>query len=347
MKSSITSTFVLIILSSVTFNSCERIGLSDSNRVSKGDIHLGGSLSVAISEEVKTFLPSMISDATSSEIGTHLHCGLLGLNPKTLEVIPGIAERWSVDNKGTSFVFNLRRGAVFHDDICFEGIGREITAHDFKYSFELLCGNENNDAFETTFKNRVTGANEFHSGEANQVVGVQVIDDYTLRIELEKPDESFLFVLAQPSTAVVSQKAYSKYGIQNKVGAGPFVYLEADNRLMLVRNESFFQQDAFGNLFPYVDTISFQMVSSKQEQLKLFFDGELDAVSGIYLDPARQMLEQHVSSFSGKAPKYVMKRDTESAGYESYSVYRAELHDFGSNFFGYRDFSRVQIQSVD
>lgn len=344
MKSSITSAFLLIILSTVTFYSCERIGKPGDERDSKGDVNVGGTLKVAISQDVNSFLPSMITDATSSEIGTQIHCGLLSLDPQTLEVIPGIAERWSVDNKGTSFVFNLRSGAKFHDDEVFAGTGREITAHDFKYTFELLCGQENNDAFETTFKNRVTGANAFNAGEADQVVGVQVIDDYTIRIELDKPDESFLFVLAQPSTAVISQKAYSKYGVSNKIGAGPFAYYSNEGNLLLVRNLENFQADAFGNMLPYVDTLIFSMLSSKQEQLEAFFRGELDLVSGLYPDPVKQILEQHISEFAGKAPKYVMKRESESAGYESYSIYGSGLEGFGSNFMGYRDFSRVQVE---
>jgi ABC-type transport system substrate-binding protein len=344
MKPSFTSAFILIILSTVTFYSCERIVKLGGERAPKGDVNVGGTLKVAISAGVNSYLPSMITDATSSEIGTQIHCGLLRLNPQSLEIIPGIAERWSVDNKGTSFVFNLRTGAKFHDDEVFAGTGREITAYDFKYTFELLCGQENNSAFETTFRNRVTGANAFHAGEADQIVGVQVIDDYTIRIELDKPDESFLFVLAQPSTAVVSGRAYAKYGTDSKVGAGPFAFHSNDGALVLVRNAESFRSDAFGNMLPYVDTLIFSTVSSKQEQLEAFFRGDLDLVSGLYLDPVRQIFEQHISGFSGKTPKYIMKRESESAGYESYSIHDSELKGFGSNFMGYRDFSRVQIE---
>ena len=344
MKTSFTPAFVLIFLVTVTFYSCERIASRGNERVARGDVELGGTLNVAVSNNVKSYLPSMITSAVSSEIGTHLHCGLLNLDPQSLKVIPGAAESWSVDNKKTSFVFNLRRGAEFHADECFAGASREITAKDFKYTFELLCGNENNDAFATTFKNRVTGANAFNSGQANQVLGVQVIDDYTLRIELDKPDESFLFVLAQPSTAVISEKAYAKYGPDCKIGAGPYQYVSNQGELVLSRNKNFFLHDAFGNNLPYVDSIIFKNISTKQDQLNTFFEGDLDVVSGLYLDPVRQTLEEQMANFSGKSPKYVMQRETESAGYESYCFFNANLKGFGSNFMGYRDFSRVQIE---
>ncbi|MGB0368993.1 MAG: ABC transporter substrate-binding protein, partial [Flavobacteriales bacterium] len=310
MKPSFTPALLLIFLATVTFYSCERIGTNQNERIPNGDVHLGGTLNVAVSEEVKSFLPSMTTTAVSSEIGTHLHCGLLSLNPQTLEVIPGLAESWSVDNKKTSLVFNLRRGAQFHDDECFAGASREITAHDFKYTFEYLCGSENNAAFETTFKNRVTGANDFHEGTASQVLGVQVIDDYTLRIELDKPDDSFLFVLAQPSTAVISETAITKYGAECKVGTGPFWLSSTTEGLVLERNTSFFLADAFGNQFPYLNAIVFKTESTKTEQLTQFFNGELDVVSGLYLDPVREILEDQMKSFSGKEPKYIMRRET-------------------------------------
>jgi len=48
--------------------------------------------------------------------------------------------------------------------------------------------------------------------------------------------------------------------------------------------------------------------------------------------------------FSGKTPKYVMQRESESVGYESYSMYRADIKGFENNFMGYRDFLFVQIE---
>ena len=243
-----------------------------------------------------------------------------------------------------SYVFNLRKGVLFHKDDCFGSSSREITAHDFKYSFEQLCGQEQPGAFETTFANRVEGANAFHNGETSEISGVQVIDDYTLRIQLIKPEQSFLFVLAQPSTAVIPEKAILKYGNESKVGAGPFVLKTVGPEMLLVRNDEYFQIDAFGNQLPYLDSLIIKNGSTKSRQLEQFLEGQLDVVSGLYLDPVRDVLESQMASFSGKNPKYIMVREAESAGYESYSIYRANLKGFGSNFMGYRNFSQVQIE---
>lgn len=344
MRTSTPSALLLIFLSTVTFYSCEKGVRQEPQRVAKGDVHVGGSLCVAVSKTVNSYLPSQISDAISSEVGLHLHEGLLKMDAKTLKVIPGLAESWSVDDAGTSYVFTLRKGVEFHMNECFGNGSREITARDFKFSFEQLCASETGKAFETTFRNRVLGANEFHAGSASTISGITVIDDYTLKIELLKADPSFLFVLAQPSTAVVSEKAVNKYGEKTTVGGGPFVFSSSENNLVLVRNSEYYLKDAFDNRLPYIDTLIFTTITTKEQQLNAFFDGEIDLVSGLYLDPVKQLLEAHVAEFSGEIPKYVMQRESESVGYESYTIYRANIKKFENNFMGYRDFTRVQIE---
>ena len=336
------SALLLIILGTVTFFGCERVNSYDKVRTPKGNVMLGGSLSVVESNAPSSMLPSRITGQIASHLGTQIHCGLVRMDSKTLEVIPGIAESWSVDNNGTSYVFNLRKGAKFHSDVCFGNARREITASDFKYAFQELS-RPSDGAYNTTFKGRVNGAADFHTGESDEIEGVQVVDDYTLRIELIKPDPSFLFVLAQPSTAVISKLAHEKYGENLKNGAGPFVWSESENEVTLTRNPDYFQTDAFGNTTPYIDTLIFQFLETKEHQLSAFFNGEVDIVTNLYLDPVREILEQHVADFSGGTAKYVLHRETESAGYEVYTVHNANILGFQDNFMSYWDFSQVQI----
>lgn len=344
MRISFPSALVLIILATVTFSSCQRFEQQNKQRTAKGDVWLGGRLDVAISETVNNYAPNQISEVVSSEIGLHLHEGLLKLDAKTLKVIPGLAKSWSVDEAGTSYVFTLRKGAKFHADECFGNGSREITAKDFGFSFKQLCSPHSGSAFETTFRNRVLGANEFHNGSAMDISGFTIIDDYTLKIELLKPDPSFLFILAQPSTAVISEKAIKKYGNETTVGAGPFEFKSIEKNLVLIRNQDYYLMDAFGNRLPYLDTLVFHIIPSKEEQLNAFFKGEIDMVSRLYLDPVKQILDAHIAEFSGKNPKYIMQRESESVGYESYSIFGASIQGFENNFMGYRDFSLVQIE---
>lgn len=336
--------FLLIIFGSVTFFSCDSAKQDIGHREAKGSVVLGGTLKVAESSAPKTFLPFNITGLAEMHLGTQLHCGLLRFDPKTLEVIPGIAESWSVEDNGTSYVFNLRKGVKFHKDECFGKSSREVIANDFVYTFNQLCKPNGGKAFETTFKGRVKDADAYRNGETSGLAGVQAVDDYTLRIELVKPDPSLLYVLAQPSTAVISKVAYEKYAEQLKIGAGPFVWNDDEGDITLTRNMDYFLRDEFGNQQPYIDTLKVSIMETKQAQLEAFFQGSLDVVTHLYLDPVRDLLEEHVADFSGKRPKYLLHRDSEAAGYEVYTVSKSSVDGFRDNFMSYRDYSRVMLK---
>jgi ABC-type transport system substrate-binding protein len=170
-----------------------------------------------------------------------------------------------------------------------------------------------------------------------------VLDDYTLSITLLKPDESFLFVLAQPSTAIISQKAWDN-AEQQIVGAGPFVPTPNESELVLVRNSEYFQADAMGNQLPYLDSIVFKFIPTKETALEEVLKGKLDLVTGIYLDPVKHLLEQHGEEFQGKDPRFVMQRNDDAASFEVYAIHSSKLLGFRENFLSYRDFSVVQMK---
>ena len=345
MKDRQITALLLIISVSVTFYSCERQNEGLPPRNAKGEVQLGGKLRVAESVDPKVLLPFDITDPVASRIGSLVHCGLLRFDPTSLELIPGIAESWSIDSIGTTYVFTLRKGAKFHADECFGNKSRTVTANDFLYSFQKLCEPEGGKAFDITFKGQVVGALAFRNGEAATLDGVRVLDDYTLKILLEKPDPSFLFILAQSATAVVSEKAVTTYGPEKVIGAGPFRFVSGDDGLLLVRNVDYFIRDEFGNQLPFIDTLIVKNIPQRDAQLSAFFNGELDLVTNIHPDPVGAILEQHISDFSGKDPKYVMQREPDEVGYESYSIYRSGLRGFKANFLGYQDYSEVRLSN--
>jgi oligopeptide transport system substrate-binding protein len=71
--------------------------------------------------------PPISTGQPEARIYMALYQGLIEYDPKTLQAIPALAERWDINNDSSEFVFHLRRNAVWsnHDP---------ITAHDFVYS---------------------------------------------------------------------------------------------------------------------------------------------------------------------------------------------------------------------
>ncbi|MEP6819262.1 MAG: peptide ABC transporter substrate-binding protein [bacterium] len=78
-------------------------------------------------DEPETLDPPISTGQPEARIYMALYQGLIDYDPKTLNAIPALAERWDVNNDSSEFVFHLRRNAVWSN-------GDPITAHDFVYS---------------------------------------------------------------------------------------------------------------------------------------------------------------------------------------------------------------------
>ena len=331
---------ILLFLATVTIYGCERIEKQQTVRLAKGDVTLGGTLRIPLKATDYDVRPEQMISAELAKVGVHIFEGLVRLDPETSEVIPGIAESWSKETATSSYVFRLRENALFHDHEIFENANRGITAADVVHSFEQLATNAEAQHSGASV-GRIKGAESFRNGTAASIDGLTAIDDYTVKITLNRLDESFLYLLAQPSMGITPKS------IENNsvaVSAGPFRFAQDAPNIILARNADYHLDDEFGNHYPYIDTLIFVPVGSNTEKLEAFFEGRIDVITDLELDPVRSLLEQHVADFSGKNPRYIMKRETENASYETYTIYRAEIKGLGSGFMGYHDLSRVQIE---
>lgn len=315
------SLFFILSLA-VFYTSCSNPGSeSGSTKVAKGDKVYGGSLRINETENYQTLYPFAITDIGSAHIANQIYEGLVKFNTKDLSIKASLAEKWDLDPSGTTYTFHLKKGVKFQDNECFpEGKGREVRAGDFKYSFELLCtDSKDNSNFAATFKDRVLGANKFFEaskGKPNgEIEGVKVVDDYTLKITLVKPSSSFLYVLASPAATVIPKEAVEKYGIESKVGTGPFVFVEnaGNDKVILKRNENYHGIDSLGNQLPYLDSIIITFLSTKKQELDNFQNGDLAMVIGLPSESIKDMVESQIADFQNKPPKYVLERSPEMA----------------------------------
>ncbi|HEX7173841.1 MAG TPA: peptide ABC transporter substrate-binding protein [Pyrinomonadaceae bacterium] len=88
----------------------------------------GQTLRYISGSEPESLDPHRSSGQPETRIFMALYDGLVEYHPKTMQPIPAIAERWTLDEDATEIVFHLRRDAKFSN-------GDPITARDFVYSF--------------------------------------------------------------------------------------------------------------------------------------------------------------------------------------------------------------------
>lgn len=157
--------------------------------------------------------------------------GLVSKHPKTLESVPGVAERWEISPDGLIYTFHLRSNAKWSN-------GDALTAKDFVLSWKR--------ALSPALGNQYAGSlyllkngEDFYKGKIKNFddVGVRALDEHTLQVTLNNPTPYFLQLLDHHSMYPVHMPTILKYGRideaatrwsrpENFVGNGPFVIKE-------------------------------------------------------------------------------------------------------------------------
>ena len=205
--------------------------------------------------------------------------GLVQMDDK-LNVIPCIANKFSVSNDGLVYTFNLRNDVYFHDNICFEkdGKGRKVIAKDFVFSFDRL--------FDSKVSSATTLLNNIDRTEKSSYKGFVAENDSTLKIYLKEPFSAFLSVLTMKFFSVVPFEAIEYYKLEfrrNPVGTGPFIFKlwEDGTKLIMLKNPNYFERDEKGNRLPYLDAVSVSFVKDKEVAFLELLKGRFDMLSGV------------------------------------------------------------------
>ena len=167
---------------------------------------------------------------------SQIYNGLFELSDE-LYPVKSIVDSWDITENGTRYTFRLQQDIHFHDNEIFEnGKGREVTAHDFVYSFKRILDPATASTGVWIFSDK---AKKDENGQIAED-WVKALDDYTLQIQLAKPFGAFLEILTMPYAYVVPKEAVEKYGKDfrvHPVGTGPFVFKSWDegNNLVLLK----------------------------------------------------------------------------------------------------------------
>ena len=181
--------------------------------------------------EPTTLDPAIASETTSHFYVTSLFRGLVYIN-SDLQVVPDLAENWKVNNTGVVYTFTLREGITFHD-------GTPITAEDVKYSIERAADPDLHSDTAPRYLGDIVGVTEKLEGEAEEVSGVIVVDERTVRITIDEPKEYFLAKLTYPSSAIVDRRTVEPLGFdwwmsEDINGSGPYRFARWDKEEVVI-----------------------------------------------------------------------------------------------------------------
>ena len=131
--------------------------------------------------EPGTLDPQIYDAATDFNVIGALFEGLTTYDEQTATAVPGVAERWEISADGLVYTFHLRANARWSN-------GDPLTARDFAWSFQRFITPALGNSY-AYYLYPVRGAEDFATGKTTDFsrVGVEVIDDLTLRITRARP----------------------------------------------------------------------------------------------------------------------------------------------------------------
>jgi len=185
---------------------------------------------------------------------------------------PGLAESWNVSPDGKAITFRLRKGIKFQD-------GTNFNAEAVKYNLEAVA------------KANIRGSIIL----VNKVSSYDVVDEYTLRMNLKEFDSTLLLRLAQSAaglgmiaspTAMKKEATAETMAKLHCVGTGPFVFdsWKRDSFVRYKKWDGYWQKGK-----PYLDEIKIQSIADLTVSIMSFKSGEAQAVENIDPVDAKQL----------------------------------------------------------
>ena len=236
--------------------------------------------------EPETLDPSKASTTYEANILRDLFEGLVMPDAKA-NVMPGVAESWSISDDQSVYTFKLRKDAVWSN-------GDPVTADDFVFAFRRL-EDPATAAEYASMLYVVKNAKAINAGEVDpDEMGVRAIDPGTLEITLDSPTPYFLELLTHQATYPLHRASVERLGVDwtkpgNLISNGPFTLAERvpNDHIEIVRNPKF---HAAADV--KLDAVYFYPTQDRSTAIKRFEAGELDSNDELPIEQLAELLEK-------------------------------------------------------
>jgi peptide/nickel transport system substrate-binding protein len=232
-----------------------------------------GTLVVGLVAEPVNLDPAQVTDLNSTRVGRRVVESLVTFPEESTQIVPGLAESWTISKDGLQYTFKLRSGIKFHD-------GTPLTAEAVKFSIERQINPEH--------PAHKLGKYPFANFFFGNVKAVEALSDERVAFLLKEPRASFLAILTAAAASIVSPTAVMKAGPDyplQPVGTGPFKFVSWDRgqRVVLEKNPSYWK-------FPVkLDRVIYRPIVEDQARLTELLTGTLDLIVGVPPDFVSQL----------------------------------------------------------
>ena len=231
-------------------------------------------------KELFTFgnAPTLTESAVLVFVGSASGESLMKLNMEN-EIVPQLAEDWSLDDSGTVWTINLR------DDVNFHGDWGPMTSDDVVFTMQEYAGDDSISSWKGV-------SQRLYATEGG---GPAKVDDYTLTVDTVTPQFDFLYALVLPEHVnVISKAVFDTLGRDEAtwlgIGTGPWKFEDQKAReywLFSALEEHYRKAPHFAELklhdIPEEATRVANFQTGKLDSFLMAFDSKpaLDKVPGI------------------------------------------------------------------
>ena len=236
----------------------------------------GRKLIYNLGEDPDTIDPTLNTSVGSSTIIASTFEGLMRLDENE-KAIYGVANDMQISEDKLTYTFTIRDDAKWSD-------GQNVTANDFKFSWlrALNPATAAEYAYQLFY---IKNGEAYNKGEATaEEVGIEVVDESTLKVTLEAPTAYFPELMAFPTYMPLREDIVSANedswanDPETYISNGPFKLTEwtMKDRFVVVKNENYWDADSIK-----LPGIEFLMVTDENTAYSSLKSGEFDMVDTV------------------------------------------------------------------
>jgi oligopeptide transport system substrate-binding protein len=223
-------------------------------------------------DSVPTIDPQLIEENSGHDIARNLFEGLMNQNEKG-EVVPGVAESFTVTPDNKTYTFVLRKDAKWSN-------GDPVVAGDFVYAWQRAVdpATASNYAWYLELATIQNATDIIAGTKTPDTLGVKAVDDHTLEVQLTEPTPFFAEMTTYATMFPTHKATIEKHGADwtkpgNMVSNGAYMLSEMipAEKVTMVRNPNYWD-----NANTIIEQVTSLVINDENLALTRYQAGELD-----------------------------------------------------------------------
>lgn len=251
-------------------------GCSKEGKVSKEDLTEPQILKYNMGSDPETLDPGKATENVGFNVLINIFEGLTNLDEND-KAVPGVAKKWDINKETTEFTFHLRDDAKWSD-------GKSVTAHDFEYAWKRVVNPDTGSEYAYQLFYLKNAEDIVNGKKGVDELGVEAIDEKTLKVTLEGPVSYMLELFAFPTYFPVRKDVVEAnpdtwaLEADTIVSNGPFKVSEwkHSEEVVMVPNENYWDNERV-----LLDEYHLTLINEDSTALAAFEAGDLDGIDGV------------------------------------------------------------------